>query len=135
MILPLILIALAILSSILWRAYVRPDIRDSRYTRWTVAGAIVCGVIGGAAVAWLAYTLLTMDTGTAPLGDIFESAVVPGVLAGTCLAAATMDTYAILAGRRGPSRQAAILSVVGGPILAIAFFWVLLQVLGTLGLS
>lgn len=134
MILPLVLILLAILSSILWRAYARPDIRASRYTRWTVAGAIVSGVIGGAAVAWLAYALLTLDTGSAPLGYIFESAVVPGVIAGTCLAGATLDVYALLAGRRGPSRRAAILSIVGGPILAIAFFWILLTALGALGL-
>jgi hypothetical protein len=135
LILPLILIGLAILSSVLWRAYARPDIRASRFTRWTVVGAVVCGVIGGALVAWLAYTLLTLDTGSAPIGDILESAVVPGVVAGMCLAGATMDTYAFLAGRRGPSRRAAIVSIVGGPILAVAFFWLVLQVLSTLGLD
>jgi hypothetical protein len=132
---PLILIGLGILSSILWRTYARPEVRASRYTRWVVVGAIVCGVIGGGAVAWLAYALLTLDTGSAPIGEILDSVVVPGVVAGMCLAAATMDAYAFLAGRRGPSRQAAILSIVGGPILAIVFFWVVLQVLATLGLD
>lgn len=135
MILPLILIGLAILSSVLWRAYARPDIRASRYTRWTVVGAIACGIIGGGAVAWLAYALLTLDTGTAPIGDILGGAIVPGVVSGMCLAGATMDSYAFLAGRRGPSRRAAIVSIIGGPILAIAFFWVVLQVLSTLGLE
>jgi hypothetical protein len=118
-----VLTGLALLSNRLWRAYDRPEIKRSRYTRYARVSAVVVGLAGGLVVSYIGYLLITAFVGRVDLPILIQGVLLPGILTGMCLAGGVADTYAFIARLRGPSMGAAVAGVVLGPILTGAFFY------------
>jgi uncharacterized membrane protein len=78
-------------------------------------------ILGGAFVGFLIYRLLTMDSGDASSDALVRVGVI-GVAAGVYIAVVTADVYAFIARMAGSSRAVVLVSLVVGPIVAIAAY-------------
>jgi hypothetical protein len=114
-----LLLALGVVTVVLWRG-VRASVQP-RQTREALVGSAVVGILGGAFVGFLIYRLLTMDSGDASSDALVRVGAI-GVAAGVYIAVVTADVYAFIARMAGSSRAVVIVSLVVGPIVAIAAY-------------
>jgi hypothetical protein len=115
-----LLFLLGVVTVILWRD-LRTSVQQPDRIREALVGSALAGILGSFFVGFLIYRLITMDSGDASPDALVRLAVI-AVAAAVYIAVVTADVYALIARRAGSSRAVVLVSLVLGPIVAIAAY-------------
>jgi hypothetical protein len=115
-----LLLALGVVTVVLWRG-LRGHAQPPGQIREALVGSALVGILGGAFVGFLIYRLLTMDSGDASPDSLVRVAVI-SVAAAAYIAVVSADLYALMARMAGSSRPIVLVSLVLGPVVAVAAY-------------
>jgi hypothetical protein len=123
-----LLVLLGLVTVLLWRGLLSKVERPAQ-VRAALLGAFGAGVLGGLFVGSVIYGLFTMDSG-GPSPDALVRSGLVGAAAGAYIALVSADVYALLARLAGSSRAVVLVSILLGPIVAVAVYIALFTTIG-----
>lgn len=121
-------VALGAITVLLWRG-LGETLQRPGDVRGALIGSAAAGVVGGAFVGYTIYRLFTMDAGDASADALLRSSLV-GLAAGVYIAVVTADVYALLARFAPSSRVFLPVSLLLGPVVAVAAYLAVLTTVG-----